>query len=74
MTFRSSAVIPPVRMPPAVKAIVMVCSPFNARSITHAPDLAGFGPWDSLYGNIAVKPPPIRLSAFVPMPPGHSLR
>jgi hypothetical protein len=34
------------------------------QSLSHAPDLAGLIHGGLLYGNIAVKPPPIRLSAF----------
>src|SRR5271156_6068782 len=65
MTFRSSAVIPPVRtLPPAVAAIVIVCSPSNASWISHAPDLAGLIHGILLYGNIAVKAVHIRLLAF----------
>jgi hypothetical protein len=36
------------------------------QSLSHAPDLAGLIHGGLLHGNIAVKPLPIRLSAFAP--------
>jgi hypothetical protein len=37
------------------------------QSPSHAPDLAGLIHGGLVYGNIAVKAPPIRLSAFAPL-------
>src|SRR3954453_14384710 len=73
MTFRSSAVIPPLRTPPpAVAAIVMVRSRSCCRACPHAPDLAGLHHGPRLKRYIAEEPVPIRLLALraAPSPAG----
>src|SRR5579872_2397722 len=67
MTFRSSAVIPPLRTSslPAVAAIAIVRTPQDRDDMSHprAPRKPESRPRGCLDGNIAVKSRPIRLSA-----------
>ncbi len=65
MTFRSSAVIPPVRISePAVAAIVIVVLPEIVEASIAPRAASGRAALGAFQGNIAVKPLPIRLLAL----------
>jgi hypothetical protein len=64
MTKRSSFVIPPVRVDVAVSVDISIAPQESLMQSPPRAELGRIEQWASLYGNIAVKPVPIRLSAL----------
>src|SRR3979490_3304738 len=64
MTKRSSFVIPPVRVDVAVSVDISIAPQESLMQSPPRAELGRIEQWASLYGNIAVKPAPIRLSAL----------